>query len=348
MLGIPFANKFEVGFSGASPQALHRPIPGNKMYLLEFEKPIMALKSKLDELKARQLDDAENKLEKEISKLEKQITELEKSTYSTLNPWEKTQLARHPQRPCTLDFIKYATADFTELHGDRAFRDDPAIVGGFCRIEGQTVMVIGHQKGSNTTENLKRNFGMPHPEGYRKALRLMKLAQKFGHPILTLIDTPGAYPGIGAEERGQSEAIAVNLREMAGLTVPVVCAVSGEGGSGGALALGVGNRILMLEHAIYSVITPEGCASILFGDGTRAQEAAKSLRYSAQDLMQFGLIDEVVPEPVGGAHAHHEAAMLNLKKAVAKNLRQLGPLQPAMLIDDRVQKFRAMGAFAEG
>lgn len=316
------------------------------MYVLELEKPVVALRSKIEELRA--LMDAGN-LESgsEIAKLEAKAKQLEEEIFKNLDNWDKTQLARHPLRPCTLDFVQHCTKDFQELHGDRHFRDDPSIVGGFCRIDGTRFMLIGHQRGRTTTENVHRNFGMPHPEGYRKALRLMKLAEKFGVPILTLIDTKGAYPGLGAEERGQSEAIAVNLREMAGLTVPVICVVIGEGGSGGALALGVGNRVLMLEHSIYSVISPEGCASILFGDSSRAQEAARSLKYVAKDLLKLKVIDGAIPEPVGGAHAKPEEALDNLKKAVLKHLGQLEKLSAEQLIQGRYEKFRQMGAFAE-
>ena len=231
------------------------------------------------------------------------------------------------------------------MHGDRNFRDDPAIVGGFCKIDGQSFLVVGHQKGRNTEQKVYRNFGMPHPEGYRKAMRLMKLADKFGIPILTLIDTPGAYPGLGAEERGQSEAIAVNLREMAGLGVPVIAVVTGEGGSGGALALGVANKVLMLEHSIYSVISPEGCAGILFKDGSRAKEAAKSLKYAAQDLLGFKIIDEIVPEPLGGAHTDPSVCLNNLKKTVLKHYKELKKLSPDELIDQRYERFRDIGEF---
>ena len=318
------------------------------MYILEFEKPIIALKQKIKELKDRQAGDPDPKLDKEIQKLEKQTFKLEESTYSTLSPWEKTLVARHPLRPYTLDFIESCVTEFQELHGDRTFRDDPAIVGGFGKIDGQTFLIVGHQKGRNTQENVSRNFGMPHPEGYRKAMRLMKMADRFGIPILTLIDTPGAYPGIGAEERGQSEAIAVNLREMAVLGVPIIAVVTGEGGSGGALALGVADRVLMYDHSIYSVISPEGCAGILFGDGTRAQEAAKSLRYSSADLLEFGLIDEIIPEPLGGAHANPVECMNNLKEVVLKQYAGLKSNSSETLIEDRYQKFRKMGEFAEG
>ena len=317
------------------------------MYILEFEKPIVALKQKIKELKVRQEEDGDAKLTKEIEKLEKQTSKLEESTYSTLSPWEKTLVARHPNRPYTLDFIEHCTSEFQELHGDRAFRDDPAIIGGFCKIDGQSFLLVGHQKGRNTQENVTRNFGMPHPEGYRKALRLMKMADKFQIPILTLIDTPGAFPGIGAEERGQSEAIAINLKEMAGFSVPIIAVVTGEGGSGGALALGVADRVMMYEHSIYSVISPEGCAGILFGDGTRAQEAAKSLRYSSADLLEFGLIDAVVPEPLGGCHANPEQALENLKTAVLAQYSQLKDHSSETLIEERYVKFRKMGEFAE-
>ncbi len=318
------------------------------MYILEFEKPILALKSKIEELRMQQQTRGDEKLLKEINKLERQTKELEKTTYSTLNPWEKTLLARHPKRPYTLDFIEHCTTEFTQLHGDRNFRDDPAIIGGLCRIDGQPFMVVGHQKGRNTQDNVKRNFGMPHPEGYRKALRLMRMASRFKVPILSLIDTPGAYPGIGAEERGQSEAIAVSLREMAALETPIIAIVTGEGGSGGAIALGVANRVLMYEHSIYSVISPEGCAGILFGDGTRAQEAAQSLRYSAQDLLSFHLIDEIIPEPLGGAHVKPDEALDQLKRAALSHFNDLRGLTGPQLVEDRYQKFRKMGEFAEG
>ncbi|MGK0288805.1 MAG: acetyl-CoA carboxylase carboxyl transferase subunit alpha [bacterium] len=316
------------------------------MYILEFEKPIIELRTKIEELK-KLLKQEDIQLEEELEKLEMKANQLEQETYSKLDSWEKTQLSRHPKRPYTLDIIKHCFTDFQELHGDRGFRDDPSIVAGFAYLNKKPIMVIGHQKGRNTTENVHRNFGMTHPEGYRKALRLMKLADKFGVPILTLIDTPGAYPGIGAEERGQSEAIAVNLREMAALEVPVVSMIIGEGGSGGALALGVANRVLMLEHSIYSVISPEGCAGILWGDGTRAKEAAKSLRYTSEDLIEFEIIDEIVTEPIGGAHHKPIEAMNNIKKVVAKHFQQLQKLTKKALIEDRYERFRKIGAFSE-
>ncbi|PCI30630.1 MAG: acetyl-CoA carboxylase carboxyl transferase subunit alpha [SAR324 cluster bacterium] len=316
------------------------------MFILEFEKPIIALRNKIEELRRLQ-EEEQISLVDEIRKLEQKTNKLEKSTYSKLDSWQKSQLARHPGRPYTLDFIEHCTQGFIELHGDRAFRDDPAIIGGFCKIDGKSFLVVGHQKGRNTAENVKRNFGMPHPEGYRKALRLMRMANKFQIPILTLIDTPGAYPGIGAEERGQSEAIAVNLREMAGLTVPIISVVVGEGGSGGALALGVANRVLMFEHSMYSVISPEGCAGILWGDGSKAQDAAKALKYTAQDLIKFNVIDQVIPEPRGGAHAAPKEALLTLKQIVMEHYREISSLSPEALIEDRYQKFRKIGEFAE-
>jgi acetyl-CoA carboxylase carboxyl transferase subunit alpha len=316
------------------------------MAILDFERPIIALRNKIEELKTLQ-DEGSISLDDEINKLELKTNKLEKATYSKLDSWQKTQLARHPRRPYTLDFIEQCTEDFIELHGDRTYRDDPSIVGGFCTLDGISFMVMGNQKGRNTADNVYRNFGSPHPEGYRKALRLMKMANKFRIPILTLIDTPGAYPGIGAEERGQSEAIAVNLREMSGLTIPIITVVIGEGGSGGALALGVSNRVLMFEHSLYSVISPEGCAGILWNDGSRAQDAAKALKYTAQDLIKFNIIDEIIPEPLGGAHVAPQQSLSNLKKAVLKHFKELVQLSPEDLIEDRYQKFRQMGEFAE-
>ncbi|MDT8445981.1 MAG: acetyl-CoA carboxylase carboxyltransferase subunit alpha [bacterium] len=316
------------------------------MYVLEFEKPIVALRAKIEELRSM-MEDGNLEGSEEIERLEQKAARLEEETFKNLSNWDKTLLARHPGRPDTLDFIELATEDFQELHGDRAYRDDPAIVGGFCRIDGQRFLVVGHQRGRNTAENVRRNFGMAHPEGYRKALRLMKTAERFGIPILTLINTKGAYPGMSAEERGQSEAIAVNLREMAAMTVPIIAVVIGEGGSGGALALGVANRVLMFEHSIYSVISPEGCASILFNDSTRAQEAATALKYTAKELQKFKIIDGIVPEPIGGAHANPQEAMDSLKKAALRHLTQLENLTSDELIEDRYEKFRQIGVFAE-
>jgi len=316
------------------------------MYILEFEKPIVALRSKIEEIQEL-MQQGNLESEGELKKLEQKAQQLETETFKNLSDWEKTQVARHPMRPCTLDFIEHCATDFQELHGDRHFRDDPAIIGGFCKLDGVTCMVIGHQRGRTTAENLHRNFGMPHPEGYRKALRLMKLAEKFNIPILTLIDTKGAYPGLAAEERGQSEAIAVNLREMAALKVPVISVILGEGGSGGALALGVANLVMMLEHSIYSVISPEGCASILFGDASRAQEAAESLKYTARELTKLNIIDGIINEPIGGAHAKPVEAMNLLKAEVVKQFSLLSKESADVLIERRYQKFRKIGIFAE-
>ena len=316
------------------------------MKILEFEKPLIALRNRIDELKKLQ-DDESISLSDEIGKLENRARELEVETFSKLTSWEKTLLARHGSRPYLTDFIKECSTDFIELHGDRYFRDDPAIICGLCRLDGRTVMVVGHQKGRNTTDMIYRNFGSPYPEGYRKAGRIMKLADKFGIPVITLIDTPGAYPGIGAEERGQSEAIAANLKEMAALEVPVIAVVVGEGGSGGALALGVANTVLMLEHAIYSVISPEGCAGILWNDGSRVQDAAKALQYTAQDLLKFHVIDEIIPEPPGGAHAKPREALQSIKRYVVKHLENLLSLAGKDLTEQRYRKFRRMGEFNE-
>ncbi len=257
------------------------------------------------------------------------------------------QLARHPQRPYTLDYIKLIIDDFVELRGDRLFHDDQAIVGGIAKFDNQSIMVIGHQKGRGTKDNLVRNFGMPHPEGYRKARRLMKLAEKFGFPVVTLIDTPGAYPGIGAEERGQGEAIANNMEAMIRLQVPIICVVIGEGSSGGALAIGVGDKILMMENAIYSVISPEGCAAILWKDSSKVEDAAEALKLTAPDLLKFGIIDEIIPEPIGGAHRLKEETAKNLKNAILKNLRLLQGIPTSRLLETRFEKFKKMGKFIE-
>ncbi|HKC05691.1 MAG TPA: acetyl-CoA carboxylase carboxyltransferase subunit alpha, partial [Methylomirabilota bacterium] len=267
--------------------------------------------------------------------------------YAGLTAWQRAQIARHPKRPHTLDLVNLLLEDWVELHGDRVFGDDKAIVGGLATFDGEPVVLIGHQKGRDTRENIARNFGMPHPEGYRKALRLMQFAAKFGKPIITFIDTPGAYPGLGAEERGQAEAIARNLREMAGLPTPVICVVTGEGGSGGALAIGVGNRVLMLEYAIYSVISPEGCAAILWGDAAKAPEAAELMRVTAPDLLKLGVIDAIVPEPVGGAHRNWEAAAASLRAALRDQLWQLKSKSEAELVEERHEKFRRIGVFEE-
>ena len=311
---------------------------------LDFEQPLIEIENRIAGLQALE---ATQKTREEIAKLEDRLSRLRQKTYASLTPWQRTQLARHPKRPHTRDLFKLLFDDFLELHGDRVYGDDAAIVGGLARFEGRGVVVIGHQKGRDTREKIARNFGMPHPEGYRKALRLMHLAQKFGKPIVTFIDTPGAYPGLGAEERGQAEAIARNLREMAGLRVPILSVVTGEGGSGGALAIGMGNRVLMLEYAIYSVISPEGCAAILWGDAAKAPDAAESMRITAPDLLRLGVIDGIIPEPVGGAHRDWEGAAGNLREALREHLRPLASMTPDDLVADRYEKFRKIGAFEE-
>ena len=311
---------------------------------LEFEKPILELENRIAELRASEDSVAARD---EIAKLEERLARQQQRVYSSLTAWQRTQIARHPKRPHTLDLVNLLLEDWVELHGDRSRGDDEAVVAGLGRIEGRTVALIGHQKGRDTRENIARNFGMPHPEGYRKALRLMQLASKFGKPIITFIDTPGAYPGLGAEERGQAEAIARNLREMAGLTSAVICVVTGEGGSGGALAIGVGNRVLMLEYAIYSVISPEGCAAILWGDGAKAPEAAEIMRVTSPDLLKLGVIDAIVPEPVGGAHRNWEATAASLRAVLRDHLWQLKSRSETELIEERQEKFRRIGVFEE-
>ena len=295
------------------------------------------LEQEVDELQRLGSDSSD------IARVRGEISQLRRDFYTHLGAWQRTQLARHPQRPYTLDFIRLLFIDFVELHGDRAFADDPAIVGGFARFHGRPVLVIGHQKGRDTKQRVARNFGQAKPEGYRKALRLMRLAAKFGRPILTLIDTPGAYPGIDAEERGQAEAIANNLREMSRLPVPIVVTVTGEGGSGGALAIAVGDRVNMLENSIYSVISPEGCASILWRDAAKAELAAESLQITAPDLTEFGIVDEVVPEPEGGAHLDHEAAAKFLEPVLVRALDELDRVPVPELLRRRYEKFRTMG-----
>ena len=311
---------------------------------LEFEKPLLELENRIAEL--RESNDPLAARD-EIARLEERLARQQQRVYSGLNAWQRTQIARHPKRPHTLDLIGLLMEDWVELHGDRVFGDDKAIVGGLASFDGEPVVVIGHQKGRDTRENIARNFGMPHPEGYRKALRLMQLAAKFAKPIITFIDTPGAYPGLGAEERGQAEAIARNLREMAGLSTPIISVVTGEGGSGGALAIGVGNRVLMLEYAIYSVISPEGCAAILWGDGAKAPEAAEIMRVTAPDLLKLGVIDAIVPEPVGGAHRNWEATAASLRAALRDHLWQLRSRSETELIEERQEKFRRIGVFEE-
>jgi acetyl-CoA carboxylase carboxyl transferase subunit alpha len=280
-----------------------------------------------------------------VEELQKKLTKVSRDIYDHLSAWQKTQVARHPLRPYTLDLVSLLFEDFVETAGDRKFSDDPAIVSGFGLFDGHACAIIGHQKGRDTKEKIVRNFGMPRPEGYRKALRVMKLAEKFRRPIFTFIDTPGAYPGLGAEERGQAEAIAVNLWEMAGLTVPIIVTVTGEGGSGGALALGVGDRILMLEHAIYSVISPEGCAAILWKDPGAAQDAAQAMRITARDLKTFGVVDEIVPEPEGGAHSDHRKAAELLRPYLTRALKEVQRVKPSALPEERYRKFRRMGVF---
>jgi acetyl-CoA carboxylase carboxyl transferase subunit alpha len=311
------------------------------MNFLEFEQPIAELEAKIDELRFVG-DDSEINLSEEITRLQDKSRSL-----TRLNAWQVAQLARHPQRPYSLDYIKRIFTDFQELHGDRHYRDDPAIVCGLARLEGRAVAVIAHQKGRDTKEKLHRNFGMPKPEGYRKALRVMELAERFGVPVLTLIDTPGAYPGIGAEERGQSEAIARNLFEMASLRTPVICTVIGEGGSGGALAIGVGDRILMLQYAIYSVISPEGCASILWKSAERASEAAEAMGITSERLKSLGLIDQVIEEPLGGAHRDADGMADALKLALLENLRKVERLPLEQLLDARYDKLMGFGKFKE-
>jgi acetyl-CoA carboxylase carboxyl transferase subunit alpha len=309
---------------------------------LEFEKPIVALENRLEQL--RRVDDGSDRnLREEIGKLDKKIGKIRKDIFSNLTRWQITQLARHPNRPYMLDYINHCFKNFLEIHGDRAFRDDPPVVCGFAELEGEKVIVIGQQKGRNTTEKIRRNFGMANPEGYRKALRVMKLAEKFRLPVITFIDTPGAFPGIGAEERGQSEAIARNLLEMARLETPILVVVVGEGGSGGALALGVGDDILMLEYAIYSVISPEGCASILWRDTAQAETAADMMKITATDLKKFGVVDRIIPEPVGGAHRDHKAAGDAVRVAMSESLSVLRSLSVRELLDRRYAKFRNIG-----
>lgn len=317
-----------------------------KTSFLDFEQSIADLEGKIESLRSTQ-DDAAVDISEEIAQLEKKSQTLTKEIYAKLTPWQISQVARHPQRPYTLDYLSLIFTDFEELHGDRAFADDHAIVGGLARLNGQPVMVIGHQKGNDTKEKIYRNFGMPRPEGYRKALRLMRLAEKFGIPILTFIDTPGAYPGIDAEERGQSEAIGRNLYEMAGLKVPVIVTVIGEGGSGGALAIGVGDVVQMLQYSTYSVISPEGCASILWKSAEKASEAAEIMGITASRLRSLGLIDKIVHEPLGGAHRDPAAIGQSLKKALQEALKHVGALSTEELLEARFARLMAYGRFKE-
>ncbi len=315
-------------------------------HVLEFERPLLALESKIAELKALS-GVAKGDFAEEIGKLERKAKRLQDQIFSDLDRWQTVQLARHPHRPYTLDYLKALFTDFFEIEGDRRFAADRSIVGGLARLDGEPVVVMGHQKGRSTKENVLRNFGMPRPEGYRKARRLFDLAARFGKPIITFIDTPGAYPGVGAEERGQAEAIAVNLEVMASLPVPVVAVVVGEGGSGGALALGVANRVLMLEYSIYSVISPESCSAILYRDPTKAQRSAEALRLTARDLAGYGITEELIREPPGGAHRDPALAAKNVGEALRRHLTDLRRLSPRELVEDRYRRFRSMGVFVE-
>ena len=310
----------------------------------EFEKEIIEIEKKIEELQ-KFSEEKGIDLSGEIEKFKKARDEKLKTIYKNLSSWDKVFVARHQERPYTLDYIENMTTDFLELHGDRLFKDDPAIVGGFCKIDGKKVLIVGHQKGRTTDEKIYRNFGMANPEGYRKALRLFKMAERFSIPILTFIDTPGAYPGLEAEEHGQGEAIARNLMEMSGLKVPVISVVIGEGGSGGALGLGVSDKIFMLENSVYSVISPEGCAAILYKDASRAEEAAESLKISAQSLFRLGVIDGIIEEPLGGAHRDHKCIALNLKDIILSSFSELEKISVEELVENRYNKFRKMGSF---
>jgi acetyl-CoA carboxylase carboxyl transferase subunit alpha len=313
---------------------------------LDFEKPLVELESQIEDMRAFAGGQGVE-MDEELERLEGKAAKLREQIYGNLTRWQQVQLARHPARPYTLDYISRIFTDFVELHGDRLYRDDPAIVGGMAELQGQPVMVIGHQKGRETRESIRRNFGMPNPEGYRKALRLMELAARYGRPVITFVDTPGAYPGIGAEERGQAEAIARNLREMALLGTPTLAVITGEGGSGGALALAVADRVLMLEHAVYAVISPEGCASILWKDAAQRQEAAEALRLTSRDLAELGVIDRIVAEPLGGAHRDPDAMAIVLGRILVEELAALQPRRPEELIEARIAKFGRMGIFRE-
>ena len=329
-----------------------RPLKGIQMdwkkkgLWLDFELPIVELEERIqtleDSASVRGVDVVED-----VERLRAKASKMGKEIFAKLEPWQRVQLARHPRRPTTNDYIHYIFDDFVELHGDRMFRDDEAIVAGMASLGDRQIMILGHQKGRDTKSNIRRNFGMAHPEGYRKALRLMEMAVRFERPIVTFIDTPGAYPGVGAEERGQAEAIARNLREMADMPVPIICIVTGEGGSGGALALGVGDRIFMLENSIYSVISPEGCAAILWRDGAKSKEAAKNMKLTAKDAMRLGVIDLIIDEPVGGAHREHEGMSLEIKRVIQDTLAELEIIPTQELLDQRLQKFLDIGIFEE-
>ena len=315
--------------------------------VLEFEKPIIDLENKIEELKKftknEQID-----LSDEITRLRKRLENLRKEVFDNLTSWQKVQLSRHPDRPYMMDYVGMIAEDFVEIHGDRHFGDDRAMITGLARIDGWKVLIVGHQKGRGTKENLERNFGCAHPEGYRKAIRLMQMADKFGIPVICLIDTPGAYPGVGAEERGQAEAIAYNMREMAGLKVPIVIFVIGEGGSGGALGIGVGDRIFVLENSYYSVISPEGCAAILWRERSKAPAAAKALKLTAPELIELGVIDGMISEPLGGAHRNPKLAAEEIRKTIVKTLEELSELSAEELIEARYKKYRDIGVYKEG
>jgi len=321
--------------------------PKRAKVTLDFEKPIVELEEKILSLQ-QSAKDSDLDVTEEVERLRKRVEKMGKEIFSSLDPWQRVQLARHPRRPTPLDYMESIFDGFTELHGDRNYRDDPAIVGGFARLGHRHVMLVGHQKGRDTKSNIRRNFGMPHPEGYRKALRLMQMASKFGRPIITFVDTPGAFPGVGAEERGQAEAIARNLREMARMPVPIVVVVTGEGGSGGALAIAIGNRILMLENSVYSVISPEGCAAILWKDQAKAPEAAAAMRITAKEVSELGIVDRVLSEPLGGAHRQPEATAETVREAIEEALDELQLLDPQQLVEDRLQKFLNMGVYHQG
>ncbi len=321
-------------------------------YYLDFEKPVAELENKIEELK-HLADGKDMNITGEIKKLEKKAKDLRADIFSKITPWQKTLIARHPERPHTLDYIKSMTEDFIELHGDRKFSDDPAIVAGFANFQGIPVAIIGHQKGRSTKGRIERNFGQPHPEGYRKALRIMKLAERFGKPIITFIDTPGAYPGLGAEERGQAEAIASNLQEMFNIRTPIISVVIGEGGSGGALALAIGDRVLMLEHSVYSVISPEGCAAILWNKSDSAigkeeyEKASEALKLTASDLSNLGIIDEIIPEPLGGAHRNQQACSETIGETIRRLLDELLEKPVETMLDERYRKFSLIGKLEE-
>ncbi len=315
-------------------------------FIMEFERPLLELERQIKEIKIFAAE-KDIDMSEEISRLEQKKEALREKIYRELTPWQKVQIARHPKRPTFLEFVEMIFSDFLELHGDRLYRDDPAMVGGLAYLEGIPVTVVGQQKGRDTKENIYRNFGMPHPEGYRKALRLMKQAAKFKRPIISMIDVVGAYPGIEAEERGQGEAVARSIMEMAALETPIIVVITGEGGSGGALGIGVGDRILMLEHAYYSVISPEGCASILWKDASKAPQAVEALRVTAEDLMKFQVIDEIIPEPLGGAHRDPNKTAEAIKEALLRNLTSLMEIPPERLKEERYNKYRKIGIFNE-